>query len=99
MHDYGFDLPDTRDEYYDTGGELVAIKIDRHWHHNEDGKPCYFVRSFTIARKDEVISLPIGVSEAKAQAIAREMYPEDAASSEELRELREEEAAERRAGA
>lgn len=79
-YDYGFDLPDQRDSYYDTSGELVTIQIVRHWHCRDHYNAYYpdYDCSFDISRGQVRTSLPIGCDQAKAEQIARVLYAEDA---------------------
>ncbi len=106
MYDYGFELPDVRDEYICKDGATIKILINRHWgygQYDEDEEPTFQV-SFDIIRKDElhgqeVTHLPIGTREEQACEIARKLYEEDEEESQAIYEMRAEEAAERRMGA
>lgn len=103
MRDEGFDLPDVRDEYITKDGGTVSITISRHWYNDEDGEMNFKV-SFDIHHRSEEgqiqrVQLPIGTDESKALAVAKELWPEDEEASEEIADLRAQEAAERRAGA
>lgn len=106
-HDYGFDLPDTRHEFITKDGGHVSISVCHHWYQSNedyDDAPPRFKVSFTIVYRNEnsnhqVTELPIGIDESKAYDIAHTMYEEDVEASGSIREMRAEEAAERRMGA
>ena len=99
-YDYGFDLPDQRDSYYDTSGELVAIQIVRHWRTRDDDSDYPdFDCSFDIIRANVRTSLPIGSDQANAERIARQLYPENTKATREHYLDLAMELAERRAGA
>jgi hypothetical protein len=100
MHDYGFDLPDTRHGFYDTDGHFVAVRIVRSWHsHPEDPEEVDYDCSFDIIRGSDVTHLPVGIDESRAVTIAHEMYEEDREATEGYNEIEAEYAAERRMGA
>lgn len=100
MHDYGFDLPDTRHTFYDTAGEAVKVNIVRHWRSSEyDDEETTFDCSFDIIRGHEVTNLPIGINESKAVDIAHTLYTEDEEATNSYNEIEAEYAAERRLGA
>jgi len=99
-YDYGFDLPDTRHTFY-SNGELVAVKIIRHWYQTE-GDETNFKVSFDIERAGEVTHLPIGCDNSKAVDIAHQLYAQTEEDIEDTNSNWETEAiyaAERRMGA
>jgi hypothetical protein len=98
-YDYGFDLPDRRDEYIDQTDESITITIVRHWESDDGGERVSFKCSFNITRANETTYLPIGIDESKAREIARLMYPEDEVASQDVYETRAIELAEMRMGA
>ena len=100
MRDYGYDLPDTREEYIDQTGESVKIRIVRHYYQPDDDQAeTSFRVSFDIIRAGQTTQLPTGTDQSTAENIARQLYPEDEEASQEIADMRAEEAAERRAGA
>lgn len=55
-HDYGFDLPDVRDEYISKDGGKVSIVIVRHWYQPDEDYEATsrFKVSFNIIYDNEV---------------------------------------------
>ena len=104
MKDYGFDLSDTRTEYISKDQGNIEISIQRHWYASEDlDEPNFKVSWLIIHKSDQGIiskvELPIGSTQEQAEAVARELWPEDQEASQGIYEMRAEEEAERRAGA
>jgi hypothetical protein len=103
-HDYGFNLPDTRHEFITKDGGNVSIRINRHWYTTEDDETGFKV-SWDIhyhnpnTNESKEVYLPIGSTEDQAVNIAHTLWEEDTEASDDIREMRAEEEAERRMGA
>ena len=100
--DYGFDLPDCREEYIDTEGANVRVIINRHWYQPDDEESDHqFKVSFSLERKTmrasvnqlrggQRIDLPIGTDESLAITIAKILWEEDEEATQKIQDMRAE---------
>jgi len=103
-HDYGFDLPDVRHEFYTKQGGKVSVEIVRHWRSPVNDDDCDFVVSFRIIHRGasgdiKTAQTSIGCRQDEAIRMAHELYQQDDKTTRELNELGSIEDAERRFGA
>ncbi len=75
--DEGFNLPDSRYQFYATDGEMVQVVIQRNWYTNEETDETDFKVSFNIEKGDTVTRLPLGTGEGTAIEIAEKLYEKD----------------------
>jgi len=103
--DYGFEFPDVRDEYIAKSGEEITVRIERDYRRGgdyydlEDDDITFDIHFDTCIDGKPRVSLPIGVSQEKAEKTARLLYPEDREASKSMYDVRSIERQERERGA
>ncbi len=99
VHDYGFDLPDTKHTFMDEEGRVIAVVIRRDWFETEDHESDYRVGyDITVDGKVE-LSLPAGTTLVAALGVAQLLHPVDEEATAEIHEDDQMAALELRTGA
>ena len=105
MRDEGFEFPDVRRTFFTKDEAKVEVLIVRHWQYREeyddypDFKVSFDLRHTDAVGRVQLINLPLGTDQSKAETVAHTLWEEDEEATSSNDETEAIYAAERRMGA